>query len=82
MTRMSKPDFSKRTRFPGTNQSSFATLLAILDAIDRMPAPVFAALLFGLCLAGTRGQGWQAGARGRHLDLGAGPALMQMCRWS
>jgi predicted MPP superfamily phosphohydrolase len=60
MARMSKPDFSKRTRFPGTNQNSFATLLAILDAIDRMPAPFFAALLFGLCLTGTRGQGWQA----------------------
>ena len=46
-----KPDFSKRTHFPGTHGNQFDVLLRVMDTTETLPAPVFAALLFVLaCL--------------------------------
>ncbi len=39
-------DFSNHTHFPGTITSRFDTLVRVTAAIDRLPAPLFAGILF------------------------------------
>ncbi len=48
-------DFPRVTRLPGTTSHPFDTLIRLADLIDRLPAPIFAALLFALALAPTLG---------------------------
>lgn len=52
---MQPRDFSTQHRFPGTVSSPFDGLIRLADAVERLPAPVFAALLFALALVPTRG---------------------------
>jgi hypothetical protein len=53
---MHKQDFANRRSFPGTHDNSFDVLLRLLDAIQNLPAPVFAAALFALAVLPTRAQ--------------------------
>src|SRR5262245_25884750 len=45
-----KPDFTRRRSFPGTHGNPFDRLLEASERLERLPAPLFAALL--LVLAG------------------------------
>ncbi len=47
-------DFSKRNTFPGTVTSPFDAMVRFGDAVDQLPAPVLAIMLFALALAPTR----------------------------
>jgi hypothetical protein len=47
---MSRPDFSKRKSFPGTHGGSIEGVLRTADAVERIPAILFAVLLFGVSL--------------------------------
>ncbi len=47
-------DFSKRNSFPGTVTSPFDAIVRFGDAVDRLPAPVLAVLLFLLALVPAR----------------------------
>jgi len=57
---MSRPvsasDFRNRRYFPGTHGNPFDMVLRVARAIQRLPLPVFAALLAGLALLAARGQ--------------------------
>jgi hypothetical protein len=53
---MTKPDFTTRRNFPGTHGNPFDKLLRLMDRIERLPAHIFAALLFGLALIPTFGR--------------------------
>lgn len=50
------PDFTRHRYFPGTHGNPFDKVLRLMDLIEGLPAPVFAALLFGLALLPTRAQ--------------------------
>lgn len=50
---MTPQDFSRTTRFPGTTTSPFDGLVRLADAIESLPAIIFAALLFALALVPT-----------------------------
>jgi predicted MPP superfamily phosphohydrolase len=45
---MTPRDFTHRRSFPGTLGNPFDKVLRILDSVDNLPAPIFAALLFVL----------------------------------
>jgi predicted MPP superfamily phosphohydrolase len=47
---MLKKDFTRRRYFPGTHGNPFDKILRFIDWIETIPAPLFAALLFGLAL--------------------------------
>ncbi len=47
-------DFSHRQHFPGTVTSRFDFLLHFAEAVQNLPAPVFAAILFLIALVPTR----------------------------
>jgi len=47
---MHKSDFTRRRYFPGTHGNSFDKVLRIMDLIESVPAPIFAALLLSLAL--------------------------------
>ena len=47
---MHKADFTRRRYFPGTHGNPFDKVLRVMDLIESLPAPVFAALLLGLAL--------------------------------
>jgi predicted MPP superfamily phosphohydrolase len=47
-------DFSRVRHFPGTTTSRFDGLVRAIAAIEKIPAPIFAALLFALALVLTR----------------------------
>ena len=47
---MKPKDFSQTKHFPGTMSSRFDSIVRIADAIENIPAPVFAALLFLIAL--------------------------------
>src|SRR5574337_772633 len=47
---MLKRDFTRRRYFPGTHGNPFDKVLRVMDLIESLPAPVFAALLLGLAL--------------------------------
>jgi hypothetical protein len=49
-----KPDFSRRRHFPGTHGSPFDAVLRVARLIQRIPWPVFAALLLGLAAPVTQ----------------------------
>jgi len=44
------PDFTRRRYFPGTHGNPFDKVLRVMDLIEGLPAPVFAALLLALAL--------------------------------
>jgi uncharacterized protein len=46
----SRTDFSKRTSFPGTHGGPFEVVLRAADAVERVPAVLFALLLWGVSL--------------------------------
>jgi len=52
---MSPTDFSKRTSFPGTHGGSFDVVLRTADAVERVPAGLFALLLWGVSLLAFHG---------------------------
>ena len=47
---MKPKDFSQRKSFPGTVRSRFDTIVRVVDAVERIPAVLFALLLWGLVL--------------------------------
>jgi len=51
-----KPDFSKVKNFPGTHGNQFDVVLQMMDTIEALPIPVFAAILFALAILPTLGQ--------------------------
>ena len=51
----SREDFSKRTSFPGTHGGSFDVVLRAADAVERVPAVLFALLLWGVSLLAFHG---------------------------
>ncbi|MBI5653721.1 MAG: metallophosphoesterase [Chloroflexi bacterium] len=53
---MKPKDFSRVQHFPGTTTSRFDGLVRVIAAIEKIPAPIFAALLFALALAPTRAE--------------------------
>ena len=56
------PDFSQRRNFPGTLDNSFDVVLRRVEEIERIPAWLFAGLLFLLALIPTYGRWlWTAG---------------------
>jgi hypothetical protein len=50
---MNSKDFSRRKNFPGTVTSPFDAMLRLDDAVQKIPSPVFAALLFALAFIPT-----------------------------
>lgn len=52
---MSRHDLARTPRLPGTTAHPFDALVRLADLIDRLPAPIFAALLFALALVPTLG---------------------------
>lgn len=46
-------DISPSVRLPGTTAHPFDTLVRLADLIDRLPVPIFAALLYALALVPT-----------------------------
>ncbi|MBI3241124.1 MAG: metallophosphoesterase [Chloroflexi bacterium] len=50
-----KPDFTKVKNFPGTHGNSFDVLLHIMDFIENLPRPVFAAVLLFIAVLPTWG---------------------------
>jgi uncharacterized protein len=55
-----RPDFSKRKYFPGTFHGPFDVMLRVADALERIPGPLFAALLLGLAFLASNGS-WARG---------------------
>jgi hypothetical protein len=53
---MKPKDFSNRTRFPRTDSSQLDFALCLVDAIETLPANIFAAMLFALALVSTLGK--------------------------
>ena len=51
---MRPPDFSQRQHFPGTKTSFSDRLNTFADPLERIPFPIFAALLFALALIPAR----------------------------
>ena len=51
---MSRPDFVKRKSFPGNPDGSFDAVLRAADAVERLPAILFALLLVGVSLIALR----------------------------
>jgi|CXWL01.1.fsa_nt_gi predicted MPP superfamily phosphohydrolase len=51
-----KPDFTKVKYFPGTRGNAFDVLLHIMDFIESLPLPVFAAALFAIAVLPTWGR--------------------------
>jgi hypothetical protein len=56
MPPLPRPDFSHRRHFPGTHGSPFDSVLRLARLIQRLPALVFAGLLFTLALLPTFGR--------------------------
>lgn len=55
------PDFSKRKNFPGTLDNEFDIVLRSIEVVEKIPALLFALLLFLLAIPPTWGQwGWTA----------------------
>jgi uncharacterized protein len=50
-----RPDFSKRSYFPGTFHGPFDVILRAGDALERIPGLLFAVLLLGLAILPSRG---------------------------
>ena len=50
------PDFSQRKNFPGTLDNEFDIVLRRVEAIQKIPKPLFAGLLFLLALIAGRGR--------------------------
>ncbi len=50
---MTPHDFSQRAQFPGTTTSPFDWILRLDERVQKIPAPIFAALLFGIALVPT-----------------------------
>jgi uncharacterized protein len=59
---MSHPDFRHRRYFPGTHGNPFDVVLRVARFIERLPLPVFAALLAGLAILAARAEWWLAGS--------------------
>lgn len=56
------PDFSKRRNFPGTLDNDFDVILRKVDDLEKIPAPLFAGLLFLIAIPPTLGHwGWTVG---------------------
>jgi hypothetical protein len=53
---IAKRDFSKLKHFPGAHGNRFDTFLRAFDVLERLPAPVFALVLFGMALLPVRAQ--------------------------
>ncbi len=51
---MAEPDFTNRRYFPGTTGNTFDVVLHVAEIIDRIPLPLFGALLLGLAILVTR----------------------------
>ena len=51
----SRSSFSKRTSFPGTHGGAFDVVLRTADAVERVPAALFALLLWGVSLLAFHG---------------------------
>lgn len=56
------PDFSNRRNFPGTLNNEFDVILRRVEDLDKIPAPLFAGLLFLIAIPPTLGHwGWTVG---------------------
>ena len=55
-TIMERKDFSKRKSFPGTTGNRFDVILHFADIIQKIPLPIFAAILLGLAIFPGRGK--------------------------
>lgn len=52
------PDFSQRRNFPGTHDNEFDIILRRVEDLEKIPALLFAGLLFLLALIPTLGSWW------------------------
>ena len=56
------PDFTKRRNFPGTLDNEFDIILRRVELVEKIPAPLFAGLLFLIAIPPTFGHwGWAVG---------------------
>lgn len=53
---LKKPDFTKVKYFPGTHGNRFDVVLRVMDTVEALPIPVFAAILLAIALLPTFGR--------------------------